>query len=106
MKEAEKKEIFRDKREVELEQLKNKPVFTRSRIKIKFPDNMVLVASFGAKETVQDIIALMKAYMLDGKREFYLFETPPKRVVKKVNAQLHAIKLVPSATLYFGWSDQ
>lgn len=52
IKENKKKEIFRDKRQIQLDQLKNQGSYTRGRIKIRFPDNFVIVASFGAKETV------------------------------------------------------
>ena len=37
-------------------------------------------------------------------REFYLFETPPKRVLKDMNKTLHAQRLVPRCLLYFGWT--
>jgi len=34
-----------------------------------------------------------------------LFEAPPKRILSIKTSKLFQIKLVPSATLYFGWSD-
>lgn len=36
-------------------------------------------------------------------KPFYLFETPPKRVLTNMNQTLHQKKLVPSCLLYFGW---
>jgi hypothetical protein len=52
MQENKKREVFRDKRQIILDQLKNKQTYTRSRVKVKFPDGWVIQASFGAKETV------------------------------------------------------
>ena len=43
--------------------------------------------------------------ILTNERPFYLFETPPKRILKTLETRLFQAKLVPSATLYFGWSD-
>ena len=38
-------------------------------------------------------------------RPFYLFETPPKRVLSNGKQTLHQARLVPSCLLYFGWND-
>ena len=81
MKENKKREIFRDKRQEVLDQLKSKQTYTRSRVKIKFPDGFVIQASFGAKETVQDVYDFLKECLLTPDRKFYLFETPPKRIL-------------------------
>jgi len=69
------------------------------------PDNYVIVASFGAKETVQDVYDFVKSYLVNQTRVFHLYETPPKRIVTQKAQRLFQIKLVPSASLYFGWVD-
>ena len=40
-------------------------------------------------------------------REFYLYETPPKKVLDKKTFKNNLVtqRLVPSCMLYFGWSD-
>lgn len=105
MKENKKREAFRSKRSELLEQEKNKGNFTRSRCKIRMPDAFVIMASFGAKETVQDIYDFVKEHLVNKDREFILFETPPKRILTKKGDRLFQAKLVPSASLYFGWKD-
>lgn len=105
IKENRKREVFRDKRAEQLESLKNKGAYTRSRIKIRFPDAFIIVASFGAKESIRDVYDFVRENILTNERPFYLFETPPKRILKTLETRLFQAKLVPSATLYFGWSD-
>ncbi len=105
IRENKKREVFRDKRQIQIDQLKSQGSYTRSRVKIRFPDNMVIVASFGAKETVQDVYDFVKSHLLVPERAFILFETPPKRVLSTMSSRLVQIKLVPSCTLYFGWTD-
>ena len=65
----------------------------------------MLLASFGAKERVEDVISFVQSNLITTGRGFYLFETPPKRILIDMKKRLHEIKMVPSATLYFGWSD-
>jgi hypothetical protein len=88
-----------------LEQERNKGQYTRSRCKIRMPDAFVIVASFGAKETVQDVYDFVREHLVNKDREFILFETPPKRVLTKKGDRLFQAKMVPSASLYFGWKD-
>ena len=44
---------------------------------------------------------------VNGERPFYLYETPPKRVLdeKTLKQTLVQSKLVPSCMLYFAWKD-
>ncbi len=38
-------------------------------------------------------------------RPFYLYETPPKKMHTDMKPSLNKLKMVPSALLYFGWTD-
>ena len=49
---------------------------------------MVIVASFGAKETVQDVYDFVKSQLAVSERAFILFETPPKRVLNAMSSRL------------------
>lgn len=105
IKENKKREVFRDKRQIELDKLKAQASFTRSRLKIRMPDDMVIVASFGAKESVQDVYDWLKQNLINKERQFILYETPPKRILQASTSRLFQVKLVPSGSLYFGWKD-
>ena len=46
------------------------------------PDGYILQGTFGANEKVKDVLDFVEYCLLDKERAFYLFETPPKRVLK------------------------
>jgi len=43
--------------------------------------------------------------VLAGKREFYLYEAPPKKELSNMKAVLNNSKMVPSGLVYFAWRD-
>ena len=86
-----------------MENVQKQAHHTRTKIRIKFPDGYILQGTFGAKEKVKDVVAFVKENLGTPDRPFYLFETPPKRVLKDMNKTLHAQRLVPRCLLYFGW---
>ena len=45
----------------------------------------------------------VKQNLVSKDRAFYLFETPPKRVLKDMNKTLYQQRLVNRCLLYFGW---
>ena len=79
--EQEKKRIFRDRRTIQLEAVKRQAHHTRAKIRVKMPDGYILQGTFGAKEKVKDIFDFVKESILLKDRPFYLFETPPKRLL-------------------------
>ena len=85
------------------------PNHSRGTVRIKFPDGYLLQGTFGALETVEDIYQFVGENLFVGPtgREFYLYETPPKKVMDKKVFKNNLItqRLVPSCMLYFGWSD-
>lgn len=72
---------------------------------MKFPDGWVLEGSFGGRETIGSVHEFVRERVMDSERKFYLFETPPKRVVKEMGKSLFHSKLVPSCLLYFAWTE-
>ena len=83
------------------------PHHTRASIRVKFPDGYILAGNFGAKEKVKDVIEFVKSNLMHPTRKFYVFETPPRRVLdeKLFEKNLIDAKLVPSSLLYFAWTD-
>lgn len=103
--EQERKSKFRDRRALELEAVRKQAHHTRAKIRVKMPDGYILQGTFGAKERVQAVLDFVKNCLVLKDRPFYLFETPPKRVLQASNKTLYASKLVPSCLLYFAWED-
>lgn len=99
------REKFRDKTQMQLDQVKGQASYTRSRVRIRFPDNFVLEGSFGGRETVKDIYSYVAANLVETDKTFYLYETPPKRVLNDQNKSLFKSKFLPSCLLYFAWSE-
>ena len=85
----EKKSKFRDRRAIQLEAVKRQAHHTRSKIRVKMPDGYILQGTFGAKEKVKDVFDFVKECILLKDRQFYLFETPPKRVLTAMNQTLN-----------------
>jgi hypothetical protein len=87
----------------------NTPNHTRTSIRVKFPDGYVIQGTFGALETVGDVYKFVQQnlFYTAEQRQFYLYETPPKKVFdeKTYKNTLIAQKLVPSCMIYFGWKD-
>ena len=101
----EKKTKFRDRLAIQLDAVKRQAHHTRTKIRVKMPDGYILQGTFGAKEKVQHVYDFVKDCILTKERTFYLFETPPRRVLTAYNQTLNSARLVPSCLLYFGWSD-
>ena len=70
------------------------------------PDGLFVQATFDVREKVQKIKDFIKDNLSQSARDFYLFETPPKRVIKQMNKSLKESKLGTRTLLYFGWRDQ
>ena len=52
------------------------------------PDGYILQGTFGAKEKVQAVFDFVKQSILLKERPFYLFETPPKRLITNTKQTL------------------
>lgn len=106
--ENEKNMKFRNKRQEELDRLQKQQVYTTSLIRIRFPDDYVLQGTFGALERTEQVFKFVKENLFkEGEevREFYLYETPPKKLVTELQKSLKQMRMVPSGMLYFGWVD-
>jgi hypothetical protein len=103
MMQREKSACFQNKRRNELEKLRGQGFCTRVGVKVKFPDGLVLQGSFAMKETVQDVYFFVRSFLVVDK-DFYLFTTLPKRVLR--NSEVALERFAPSALFYFAWADE
>lgn len=70
-------------------------------IRIFFPGRLALQATFKSSETVSDIMAFVRKFILQRIGDFYLFTAPPKTVLNP-EATLFVASLVPKAIVHFG----
>jgi hypothetical protein len=103
--ENEKNMKFRNKRQEELERIQKQQVYTTALIRIRFPDEYVLQGTFGALDKLDQVYKFVKEHLYMPDRDFYLYEAPPKKVLKDMSQNLKSLRLVPSGMLWFAWSD-
>ena len=61
-----------------------------TKVRIKFLDGYVMQGTFSGKEKVREVVKFIKDNLSTPEREFRLFETPPKRVLKDMTKTLKA----------------
>jgi len=97
----EKNRKFQSKRHQELEKVRKQKVYSRSVVRIVFPDGMTLQGRFGALEKIDEVYNFVFENMFDKESEFILYESPPKREFLERNKSLHKLGLSPAGKLYF-----
>lgn len=55
---------FTSKRKKEFEDMLKRPVYTETKIRVKFPNNTVLEATFSPKETLKTVVDFVKVVRL------------------------------------------
>lgn len=89
-----------------LEQDKTESIKT-IQIRIRFPDQTHLEASFKASETIGDVIEFVKSSLSQPDLPFRLFTNPPKQFYTDLQAQLvRTCKFSPRTLLFFEWNHE
>ncbi|GAB1599081.1 tether containing UBX domain for GLUT4-like isoform X1 [Argonauta hians] len=78
--------------------------YKTARIKICFPDHLILQGTFHPKETVASLYQFVRENLEDSNISFYLYMSPPKKILKNLNENLILAKLVPASVVFFGSS--
>jgi Mor family transcriptional regulator len=93
---------FRNKRKNELKKAKDRKINCVT-VRVRFPDKFVLQGVFSIKETSRDVYLFVAEHLQQKGREFYLYEAPPRKVIKNGNHKLQPF--APATLLHFSWSD-
>lgn len=75
-------------------------------IRVQFPNHLILQGSFKPKETVFSLYKFVKEHLEDKKMDFYIYVTPPKKVLKDMSSTLIQADLVPASIVYFGCQEE
>lgn len=75
--------------------------YTKSIIRIHFPDQMILQGVFKPVDTVEMVFDFVRDYLENRDLDFYLYTTPPINILDR-NSKLIEIDCVPNAVLHFG----
>lgn len=78
--------------------------FSKTSIRVRFPDRWELQGTFLGTEGPMDLIEFVSGFLETPDREFLLYTTPPKQNLE--NRNFLQQKLMPAAVVYFAWCDK
>ncbi|KAL1564269.1 Plant UBX domain-containing protein 1, variant 2 [Salvia divinorum] len=87
----------------EAEEAARRSRITKAVIRVRFPDNFTLEASFHSSETIQTLIDLLTKVIARSDLPFYLYTTPPKKQIKDFSQDFYCAGFVPGAIVYFAY---
>ncbi|KAL9261068.1 Plant UBX domain-containing protein [Drosera capensis] len=73
-------------------------------IRVRFPDNLTLEATFHPSEPVQTLADLMKEVLVRPDMPHYIYTTPPKKQVSNTSQNFYSAGFVPGAIVYFSYN--
>ena len=97
---------FTLKSRMKLEQLMKTPIYVKSDIRLKFPNEQILQGSFSLYETIGDIYKFIKLYLKDDKDKFNICTTPPLKRYLKMESTIGREKLFPNLLMYVNFENE
>ncbi|KAL2320236.1 hypothetical protein Fmac_029205 [Flemingia macrophylla] len=77
---------------------------TKAVIRVRFPDNITLEATFHPSETFQSLIDLLTKVIAQPEQPFYIYTTPPKKVINDMSQDFYNAGFCPGAIVYFSYN--
>eukprot|EP00027_Filamoeba_sp_ATCC50430_P013282 CAMPEP_0168563782 /NCGR_PEP_ID=MMETSP0413-20121227/12864_1 /TAXON_ID=136452 /ORGANISM="Filamoeba nolandi, Strain NC-AS-23-1" /LENGTH=411 /DNA_ID=CAMNT_0008595347 /DNA_START=9 /DNA_END=1241 /DNA_ORIENTATION=+ len=96
------KQFLKTKKLREKELQSKKVKYTKTLIRVKFPDRMEIQGSFSPKETAFSVVQFVKENLHHADVPFFLFLSPPFKTLDETQT-LESLGLVPSALVHFSW---
>ncbi|XP_057445639.1 plant UBX domain-containing protein 1-like isoform X2 [Lotus japonicus] len=87
----------------EAEEAARRSRMTKAVIRVRFPDNQTLEATFHSSETIQSLINLLNKLIAQPEQPFYIYTTPPKKVIKDMSQDFYSAGFCPGAIVYFSY---
>ncbi|KAK6913026.1 UBX domain [Dillenia turbinata] len=87
----------------EAEEAARRSKITTATIRVRFPDNITLEATFHPSETIQSLIDLLNKVIAQPELPFYIYTTPPKKLIKDMSQDFYSAGFVPGAIVYFSY---
>ena len=97
---------FTLKSRTRLEQLMKTPIYIKSDIRLKFPNECILQGSFALFETIGDIYEFVKSYLKDKNDKFNISTTPPLKRYLKFDSTIQQEKLYPNLLMYVNFESE
>lgn len=87
----------------EAEQAARRSRMTKAVIRVRFPDDHTLEATFHPSEPLQGIFDLLKKVLARPDLPYYLYTAPPKKQIKDTCQDFFSAGFVPGAIVYFSY---
>ncbi|XP_022632637.1 plant UBX domain-containing protein 1 isoform X3 [Vigna radiata var. radiata] len=101
---AKKEDKFLKTRKIrEAEEAARRSEMTKAIIRVRFPDNHTLETTFHPSETVQSLIDVLTKVIVLPEEPFYIYTTPPKKIMKDMSQNFYDAGFCPGAIVYFSY---
>ena len=97
---------FTLKSRLRLEQLMKTPIYVKSDIRLKFPNELILQGSFALYETIGDIYNFIRIYLKNKNDQFNISTTPPLKRYLKMEETIMNEKLYPNLLMYINFENE
>ncbi|KAI5315224.1 PREDICTED: tether containing UBX domain for GLUT4 [Prunus dulcis] len=87
----------------EAEQAKCRSRLTKAVIRVRFPDNHTLEATFHPSDKIQSLVDHLKKVAARPELPFYLFTAPPKEVIRDMSMDFYSAGFVPGANVHLSY---
>ncbi|KAA8530139.1 hypothetical protein F0562_004848 [Nyssa sinensis] len=87
----------------EAEEAARRSRITKAVIRVRFPDNYTLEATFHPSETIQSLFDLLVKVVARSELPFYIYTTPPKKQIKDMSQDFYSAGFIPGAIVYFSY---
>ncbi|KAI3666009.1 hypothetical protein L6452_44647 [Arctium lappa] len=89
----------------EAEEAARRSRITKAVIRVRFPDNHTLEATFHPSETMQSLVDLLMKVVAQPDLPFYIYTTPPKKQIKDMSQDFYSAGFAPGAIVYFSYDQ-
>ncbi|KAK4712669.1 hypothetical protein R3W88_007182 [Solanum pinnatisectum] len=87
----------------EAEEAARRARITKAVIRVRFPDNYILEATFHPSETIKSLLDLLVKVIARPELPFYIYTTPPKKQIKDFSQDFYSAGFIPGAVVYFSY---
>ncbi|CAI9277141.1 unnamed protein product [Lactuca saligna] len=97
--------VMKTKKLREAEEATRRSRITKAVIRVRFPDNHTLEATFHPSETMQNLVDLLIKVVARPDLPFHIFTTPPKKLIKDMSQDFYSAGFAPGAIVYFSYDQ-
>ncbi|KAJ8767829.1 hypothetical protein K2173_020769 [Erythroxylum novogranatense] len=87
----------------EAEEAARRSRLTKAVMRVRFPDNHTLEATFHPSEKIQSLVDLLVKVVRRPELPFYIYTTPPKEQIRDFSQDFYTAGFAPGAIVYFSY---